>query len=78
MGCCGGLRALLPAALLGPPELEQRRRPICDRCPELVVIGSQHFCGPPMIGGLLKPSACGCWLEKKWRMADQRCPQGRW
>jgi hypothetical protein len=31
-----------------------------------------------VLGGRIETRACACWLDKKWRLPEETCPQGRW
>lgn len=68
-------RALWSFARWGDVRLSEynQRSVACATCPQFQVVQTGYFC-----------SACGCprWagsdLRSKWRMADVRCPLGKW
>ena len=90
MGCCGNktklattalgaLRRVVVAAVTGeqvvaPRRVVESRRALCLNCPSCetwVKNPNLHRC-----------KECGCWLDakllKKWSVATERCPVGKW
>lgn len=51
----------------------ETRRVTCEQCPQLRITSTGYFCG-----ACACPQWAGSDLRSKWRMADLKCPQGRW
>ena len=50
------------------PDLEtQRRMDICKGCPFLKDFASQPQC-----------QKCGCFMSAKTKLAESKCPEGKW
>lgn len=50
---------------IAEPEVTEARMDICKACPELAQ--PVHFC-----------KKCGCLMEAKTKLANQKCPLGKW
>lgn len=48
-------------------ELAQKRLKICKKCSDKEVILNQEICG-----------ICGCVLDAKARVKDEKCLKGKW
>lgn len=69
-----------------PDEEVQRRRSICESCPNINSAGEKLYrvledgravCGVPRGHDLFRVSSrdgCGCWLDLKWKLRNQKCP----
>ena len=82
MGKCGcNLRQIARGAVgvakstagvgIASPRVIARRRTICDACEH-----ARPCRGKP--GRACTCAICGCWVRHKARLAEERCPEGRW
>lgn len=49
------------------PHLAEQRLSICNDCPALKNLGAMKMC-----------SECGCTMNVKTKLADMKCPLGKW
>lgn len=66
------LKAIATNAIQGEelvvsPAIADIRKSVCEGCPKLKNLGAMRQC-----------TECGCVLNLKWKLADQKCPLGLW
>lgn len=59
-------------------SLANERLAICYRCPQIRFHLGLAWCGTPVVAALRDGNACGCLLQVKTRVKNQRCPLGKW